>query len=60
MPKDQSSLLKLDLLGVLGSSGVFGRLVVNPIGLSIGLTLSRLTARLRGVWVGSMAGFSKL
>jgi hypothetical protein len=57
--KDQSSLLKLDRLGVLGSSGVLGRLVVNPIGLSMGLTVSRF-AKLRGVWNGSIAGFSKL
>lgn len=57
--KDQSSLLKLDRLGVLGSSGVLGRLVVKPIGLSMGLTVSRF-AKLRGVWKGSIAGFSKL
>jgi hypothetical protein len=59
IPRVYSSLLKLALLGVLGRSGVLGRLVVKPIGDSMGLTLSRL-ARLRGVGKDSIAGFSKL
>jgi hypothetical protein len=59
IPRIYSSLLKLALLGVLGRSGVLGRLVVKPMGESMGLTFSRL-ARLRGVGKDSIAGFSKL